>query len=156
MTDYIVVGRSVPIEASVAEIQSWINDFHRWIDWSPWEGLDPDLQRSYSGPNQGVGARYEWSGNRKAGAGHMTLEAISDLEIDIALTFTKPFKSKSKAHFVFETNGDQTDVLWQILTPRTLLLKVMSIFVKLDKTVGPDLEVGLARLKVVSESGARS
>lgn len=35
-------------------------------------------------------------------------------------------------------------VTWQVLTPKTLLLKVMSVFMSLEKTVGPDLEKGLA------------
>jgi hypothetical protein len=154
MTDYIVVERNLRIMAPVTEIQGWVTDFHKWVDWSPWEGIDPDLQRSYEGPTEGVGARYEWSGNRKAGAGHMRIEAIREDEIDIDLTFTKPFKSDSKTQFRFSADGDQTDVSWSVLTPRTLLLRVMSVFMKLDKTVGPDLESGLARLKAVSEAKA--
>ncbi len=154
MTDYIVVARSVQINASGAEIQGWIIDFHKWVDWSPWERIDPDLARSYGGATEGVGARYEWSGNRKAGAGHMTIDSVTADEIDIALTFTKPFKSDSRAHFSFREGGDQTTVTWKILTPRTFLLRIMSVFMKLDKTVGPDLESGLAQLKTVSESAA--
>jgi len=42
-------------EQDLAEIV----DFHRWTAWSPWEDLDPDLQRSYSGPDAGTGSVYE-------------------------------------------------------------------------------------------------
>lgn len=106
----------------------------------PLEGVDPDLQRSYSGPAEGVGASYNWSGNRKAGAGNMTIEAVSETAVDIALTFTKPFKSKSRTNFGLAPNADGTTVTWQVLTPKTFLLKVMSVFMNLEKTVGPDLE----------------
>jgi hypothetical protein len=46
-----------------------IVDFRRWQAWSPWEELDPNLWRDYSGAESGVGAIYEWAGNRKAGSG---------------------------------------------------------------------------------------
>ncbi|HQZ85522.1 MAG TPA: SRPBCC family protein [Actinomycetota bacterium] len=152
MTDYIVVERRVQIDASTARIQSWIIDFHKWIGWSPWERIDPDLTRAYSGSDAGVGARYEWAGNRKAGAGHMAIESVSTDEVDIALTFTKPFKSDSRAQFSFQPGADQTTVTWKILTPKTFVLRIMSVFMKLDKSVGADLEAGLAQLKAVSES----
>lgn len=153
MTNYIVVERKLTINASTEQLQSWVIDFHKWVDWSPWEDIDPELKRTYSGPDAGVGASYDWSGNRKAGAGNMTIRSISGTAIDIDLTFTKPFKSQSKTHFDFQPNGTGTTVLWQVLTPKTSMLKIMSIFMKLDKTVGPDLEKGLAKLKSVTESG---
>ena len=46
---------------------------HQWTRWSPWEDVDPDLHRAYSGAEEGVGAVYAWSGNRKAGAGRMEI-----------------------------------------------------------------------------------
>ena len=59
-----------------------INDFHEWTAWSPWEGLDPDLQRTYSGPDAGVGAHYAWQGNRKAGEGTMEITGSAPDRID--------------------------------------------------------------------------
>ena len=41
--------------------------------WSPWEDIDPALRAPTAGPTKGVGARYAWSGNRKAGAGSMEI-----------------------------------------------------------------------------------
>lgn len=151
MTDYIVVERSTTIEAPAERISPFIIDFHEWVDWSPWEGIDPNLERTYNGPDVGVGASYSWSGNRAAGAGTMQIESIDDSSIELALTFTKPFKSNSRTRFDLTPDGTGTAVTWQVLTPKTLLLRVMSLFMKLDKTVGPDLEKGLAQLKVVAE-----
>lgn len=154
MADPIVVMRSIAINAPVARITEFIIDFHNWVDWSPWEGLDPDLQRTYSGPDSGVGASYAWSGNRKAGAGNMTIEAVQPTAIDVALNFTKPFKSRSQTRFDLEPTAEGTTVTWQVRTPSSLMLKVMSIFMSLEKTIGPDLEKGLAQLKTVAERPA--
>ena len=68
-------GRAVhPVDAPAAQVYEAVVDFHRWTAWSPWEDLDPAMSRAYSGPDAGPGAVYEWSGNRKAGAGRMEID----------------------------------------------------------------------------------
>ena len=80
-----------------------IADFRNWTSWSPWEGLDPDLERSYSGAESGAGAVYGWSGNRKAGQGHMEIiEADQPTRVEIDLTFEKPWKSRNDTVFVID------------------------------------------------------
>src|SRR3954453_6095355 len=68
MADFEVT-RQTTIAASPERLHELIDDFHRWREWSPWEDMDPDLAREYSGAGSGVGARYAWQGNRKAGKG---------------------------------------------------------------------------------------
>lgn len=70
--DTFRVERSATINASPAEVFAYVNDFRRWTAWSPWEGLDPNLQRTYSDNSSGKGASYSWSGNNKAGQGSMS------------------------------------------------------------------------------------
>ena len=60
------VSRNALIPAAPAVIFPLINDFHEWTAWSPWESLDTNMRRSYSGSTSGPGARYEWQGNRRA------------------------------------------------------------------------------------------
>ena len=71
MADTYTVVRSRTIPAPVEQVYPLIADFHQWTRWSPWEDVDPDLHRDYSGPDSGQGAVYAWSGNRKAGSGRM-------------------------------------------------------------------------------------
>ena len=80
------VKRDATIPASRAAVYALLVDFHRWREWSPWEDIDPDLSRTYSGPDAGVGAVYEWVGNRKAGAGRMEItDAVESSKVQIAL-----------------------------------------------------------------------
>ena len=58
------VQRSTTVHAPAARVEGEIVDFHRWTAWSPWEGLDPQMARSYTGPAQGAGSVNEWTGNR--------------------------------------------------------------------------------------------
>jgi len=71
--DTYTVERSTTIDAPPERIYQHVANFHSWRDWSPWEGVDPDLRRTYSGPDIGSGATYAWAGNRKAGEGRMEI-----------------------------------------------------------------------------------
>jgi hypothetical protein len=114
------------------------------------------MERTYSGPERGVGAVYSWSGNRKAGEGRMEIaRANQPDEVQIDLRFVKPFKSTSVTTFMFAAQGEGTKVTWTMTGPRTFGVKVMSLFKSMDKMVGPDFEKGLAKLKRISE-GATS
>ena len=45
------VERSITVKAPASRVHDLVNDFHHWTGWSPWEDLDPDLQRTYTGPD---------------------------------------------------------------------------------------------------------
>lgn len=152
MTDTYSVERSATIKAPAASIYEQIVDFHRWTAWSPWEGLDPDLERTYSGPDRGLGATYVWSGNRKAGEGRMEItKAVEPSRVEVALNFVKPFKSSSTTTFDLKPEGDATRVTWTMIGPKTLAARVMGLFKSMDKMIGPDFEKGLGQLKAVAE-----
>src|SRR5262249_35713016 len=70
--DRFQVRRSAAIKAKPEAVYALVEDFHRWGQWSPWEKLDPDMQRTYSGAQSGKGAIYGWEG-KKAGAGRMEI-----------------------------------------------------------------------------------
>lgn len=152
MTEYSVIERAVTVAAPAEVIASYVVDFRRWVDWSPWEGLDPDLQRTYSGPAQGLGATYAWSGNRRAGAGRMEITGVAPDRIDVDLRFLKPFRSSSTVRFELTGAGDQTRVQWQLRSPRTVVSRVMGVVWNMDRAIGADLEKGLAQLKDRVES----
>ena len=54
------VARTITVAAPAAVVFANLNDLHRWRDWSPYEGLDPALRRTYGGSPSGVGATYGW------------------------------------------------------------------------------------------------
>lgn len=147
-----VVERRTTIGAPPAAVYALIEDFHRWTDWSPWEGIDPKLDRAYTGAESGVGAVYEWGGNRKAGAGVMKITAADPpREIVIALTFHRPFKSSSTVRFTLAPTASGTEVVWSMTGRKTLMTRVMGVFMSMDKMVGPDFEKGLAQLAAAAE-----
>ena len=79
------LARSAQIKAPPEAIAAYVSDFHKWTQWSPWEGVPGDeLKRSYSGAQSGVGAVYDWQG-KKTGVGRMELIEASFSEIPVPI-----------------------------------------------------------------------
>ena len=150
--DSFRVERSITIKAPPEKIFGLINDFHNFGTWSPWEHLDPNLERSITGPATGKGAVYEWSGNSKAGAGRMAiLESTPSTRVLMSLDFLKPIKSSSQAEYTLVPQGDSTKVTWAMYGPSPFISKIMQVFVTMDKMIGGDFEKGLAAMKTAAE-----
>jgi uncharacterized protein YndB with AHSA1/START domain len=151
MTSTYTVERSRVIETSVDRVYPLVADFRQWPRWSPWEGLDPDMQRSYSGTEAGVGSVYAWSGNRKAGAGRMEILRVEpDRMVEVDLRFEKPFKSRNTTTFLLEPVGESTRVTWRMTGPRPWFMRVVPRFLDMDKLVGKDFDKGLDRMALVA------
>ena len=150
--DSFTVSRSTTIKAPPEKIIPLVNDFHNWTSWSPWEQLDPKMQRGYSGPNSGVGAVYTWNGNDDVGQGRMEItEQTLSTKVGIKLDFVEPFASSNVTEFVLVPQGDTTTVNWNMSGPMQLVTKIMSVFMSMDKMIGKDFEKGLAQMKAVAE-----
>ena len=148
------VSRSTTVIADPSRVHGLINSFHQWTAWSPWEDLDPELQRDYTGPDRGVGAHYAWSGNRKAGQGSMEITSSTPDEIGLRLAFLRPFKSTNAVTFSLVPAVDGTEVTWLMTGEQRGLMGLVGRVVPMDKLIGKDFEKGLTRLKAVAEAPA--
>lgn len=149
------VERSAMVNAEPARVYEEIVNFHNWTKWSPWEDVDPQLKRTYSGAESGVGAVYGWTGNRKAGQGRMEItDATRPSTVQIDLVFEKPWKARNDTVFTIQPEGSGSRVTWSMSGKKTLMTKVMGIVKSMDDFLGPDFEKGLARLKTTAEASA--
>ncbi len=147
------VERSTVINVPPEKVYKHVADFHNWQAWSPWEGLDPELKRTYAGADEGLGAVYSWEGNKKVGAGRMELtKADPKTGLSLNLDFFRPFKANNITDITFAREGNGTRVNWAMHGPHPFVMRLMTVFVSMDKMVGGDFERGLAKLKSVSES----
>ena len=146
------VQRSIVVKAAPERILPLIVDFRRWSEWSPYEKLDPAMKRVHAGAPSGVGAIYEWEGNSKAGAGRMEIKEVqAPSKVTIQLDFLKPVEGRNVAEFALEPRAGGTEVIWSMRGPSPYLMKLMGIFVNLDRMIGGDFENGLSNLKAVAE-----
>jgi hypothetical protein len=153
------IERSVRIQAPAKAIFPFINNFHSWAAWSPYEVMDPAMARTFSGEARGVGAVYEWAGNKKVGTGRMEiLQAQEPSRLLIKLDFFSPFEGHNTAEFTLRPDGAETVVSWAMFGPEMcgnpLLKFFMGLFFNMDKIVGGQFEDGLAKLKAAAEAAA--
>ena len=154
--DTFRVERSAIIAAPAEVPFGYVNDFHQWSLWSPWEKLDPSMMRTFSGAPSGVAAVYTWSGNSKAGEGSMTItESVQSQRIALDLNFLRPFKSSNVTVFNFAPVAGGTQLTWAMSGRNTTLTKLMSLVTSMDKLVGKDFEQGLTNLTALAETEAK-
>jgi hypothetical protein len=154
--DNIHVERSLVMAASPADVHAQVNDFNKFVEWSPWDAKDPNATRTVSDPAGGVGASYSWSGNEDVGAGSMTMTRVEPNFIGQKLEFTAPMESSADIGLAMVPEGDGTKVTWTMDMPSNFMLKVMNTvgMADIDAAVGPDFEQGLKNLKVKAEADA--
>lgn len=150
--DTFVVQRSTEIKSTPAAIYPFIADFHHWANWSPYEHLDPKMEKSYDGKESGLGAKYNWEGNEKVGAGKMEIiEAAPPSKVAIRLDFSKPFEGHDVAEFTLVPKGEETSVTWSMRGPSSFMMKFAGMFMNMDEMLGKDFESGLENLKNLAE-----
>lgn len=150
--DTFRVERAASIKAPPEKIFAFINDFHRWGAWSPWEKKDPALKRTYGAATSGKGAVYAWEGNKDVGEGRMEIaESSPPSKVTIKLDFMKPFEAHNIVEFTLEPKGDATNVTWAMQGDTPYFAKIIHVFINMDSMVGKDFETGLANLKGAAE-----
>ena len=152
MSSTYTVERTRTIDAPADRVYQLVASFEQWTRWSPWEDVDPAMERRYSGSESGVGAVYSWAGNRKAGSGRMEITRADDPRlVEIALEFEKPFRSSNLTVFTIDPlDEERATVTWRMTGPRPLMLKLLSPFMSMEKIVGKDFDKGLDRLAEVA------
>lgn len=110
------------------------------------------MKKTYSGSASGKGAMYAWEGNKDVGRGEITItDTTEPKEIVMALHMIEPFEGRNHVVLSFDAKRDATTVTWALEDQHTYLLKIISTFLNLDRMIGKDFEVGLAKLKAAAE-----
>lgn len=148
------VKRSTSIAAPPAKVFPLVNNLRMWGLWSPWEKMDPEMQKTFEGPGEGIGSSYAWNGNNKVGEGRNTiLDVKQDKLVHIRLDFLRPFKATNDVKFTFQPEGNGTNVTWSMTGKKGFVFKAFGLFMNMDKMVGADFEKGLAAMKTEAERG---
>ncbi len=150
--DTFRVQRSIDINAPADKIFPLINDYRNWGSWSPYEHVDPDMQRTFSGPPSGKGSIYEWRGNKSIGHGRMEiLDTAPPSKVVIKLDFFSPFEAHNMAEFTMQPRGSATNVTWAMHGPVPFMAKIIHMFMNMDRMVGGQFQQGLVSMKAVAE-----
>ena len=110
------------------------------------------MTRTFSGATSGVGATSDWSGSRNTGKGIMTItESDPPKSVTIAADWQRPFAVRNINEFRLEPDRSGTRVTWSMTGPNLFIVKLVSIFTNMDRTMGRHFERGLESLKADAE-----
>lgn len=150
--DAFRVERKIVIKASPEKIFPWLEDPKKTTEWSPWEKMDPNVKKTFSGAAKGKGAVYEWDGNKDIGAGRLEItESVPPTTVVMDLHFLRPMDDRSVARYETKAVDGGTEVTWSISGKNTFVAKIMCVFMNMDKMIGGEFEKGLADLKTLAE-----
>ena len=155
--DTFRVERSTTIQAPPETIFAILNDFQMSQSWSPYEKKDPAMRRSFSGPASGLGAVYEFEGNKEVGTGRLEItDSTSPSKVAMTLDMVKPFEVHNVIEYTLVPVGASTNVTWALNGRCPFPAKIMGVFFDMDRMIGTDFEAGLADLKSLAENERRT
>ena len=151
------VERKLEVAAPADLVFGVLNDLHQFagvlvLFGSPWEKLDPNMQKTFEGPAAGVGQSYAWNGNKEVGKGKMTIEeSVPGQKVAMKLEFVEPMTSTATCALTLAGTPTGSFVTWSMDGNHNLVGKAFGMFMNMDNMLGADIEKGLARLKTVAE-----
>lgn len=145
------IEKYIVIKSPSESIAPLIVNLKKWPEWSAWNTKkDPTLKYSYSGPEQGIGARQEWKGeNLDAGAVEIT-GINKALAVNHQLQLEEDFVSRGV--LLLEPQGKNTKVIWKIEGNVGNNIPQRYFLIFMEKLISSDMEEGLSKLKNICES----
>lgn len=148
---HVIIEREIVIDATPGDIFPHANSLQAFTEWSPWQGRDPDMVQTFSGPDAGVGAIMEWTSEDPAvGDGRQEIIAsVADEEVRMALDFGD--MGTAESWITLAADGDSTRVVWGLDADMGNAPVGRWMGLMMDGWVGPDYETGLSNLKAQVE-----
>jgi hypothetical protein len=144
------IERSTVIARPAAAVFPYINSLHKANEWSPWADYDPNVKMSYSGAEEGQGAKMSWSGNDKVGTGSQEItQSVLNRKVASDLKFGA--QAPAKAALTLTTTDAGTKVVWSLDIDLGNNPIARYVGTTLEAKVGADYERGLAKLKALVE-----
>ena len=150
------VERKLEVAAPAELVFGVLNDLHQFagalvLFGSPFEKLDPNMQKAFEGPAAGIGQSYSWSG-KKVGKGKMTIEeSVPGQKVGMKLEFVEPMESTATCALTLAGTPTGSVVTWSMDGNHNFIGKAAGLFMDMDNMLGADIEKGLAQLKTVVE-----
>ena len=145
--------RSGLINAPAEKIFPYLSNFKMGSQWSPYEKIDPNMKKTFTGNDGEVGSVMEFEGNSDAGSGKLEMLSIAPNQlVDIKLTMTKPIFAENLIQYKLTPEGQGTRFTWSMSGDGGFMTKLMTVFIDCEKMVGDQFNAGIANLKTIVEA----
>jgi hypothetical protein len=151
--DTFRVARSLQIKAPPEKIFPLISNLKQYNTWNPYAKKDANIKLTYSGPPEGVGAKFLFDGNKDAGKG--SIEVVGSTvpsQVDMRLIMAEPFPIDNQVRYAISIKGADSEVTWSMEGSVPFVAKIAHLVMNMDKMIGADFEAGLASLKMLAEA----
>jgi effector-binding domain-containing protein len=147
-SSHVKVERSTEVNAPADMVRTKMTDLKFFQEkWSPWTEKDPGMKVTYSGETGKEGSSMAWeSDHKEVGKGSMTYKYTHGDTIMESLYFDGQGEAQIY-HIVTSTGASTSKVSWVMENDIPFAFRPMTLFMNMDKMVGPDFEKGLAKLK---------
>ena len=147
----VTVERQAAIAAPANKIFPHINNLEATGAWSPWLGIDPDIQTSFGEIAEGVGAKMSWASEHpQVGNGSMeVIESVPNQSVKNALDFGD--MGTAIADYKLIEEDGVTTVTWGLTADMGAGPIGRWMGLMMDDWVGADYERGLSNLKALAE-----
>jgi hypothetical protein len=147
------IERSIAIDAPAAKVFPLIDNVRIMNGWNPFAKSDPLSKITYSGPEDGKGAAYDWESMGKTGIGRLEItNSVPASSVDMRLVMQKPMPCDNRIRFSLVPTGTVTKVTWAMSGPWPYIHRVIGTVINTDKMVGREFERGLRDLKAIAET----
>lgn len=145
--------RSGVINAPAEKIFPYISNLKMGDLWSPYEKIDLNMKKTFTGNDGTVGSTMEFAGNNEVGSGKLEILKIvpNDL-VEIKLTMTKPFNAENLIQYKLVPEGTGTKFIWSMSGDGGFMGKLINLFIDCEKMVTAQFSQGIENLKKVVES----
>ncbi len=146
-----IYEKTIVINAPIDSV--WVNTSSLFAmdKWSPWNDHDPNMKKEYSGVDGTLGATQSWDG-KIVGIGSQTITNIQKPTLfETNLDFKTPRESHGKGYVKLVADGNTTKATWGMSGSMPYPVNIMILFMNMEKNMGKDWNLGLSRLKKLSE-----
>lgn len=147
------VERTLMINAPASAAFEQVNSFRNWKTWSYWDNIDKvTMKDSFAGPESGTGCMHYWeSPNDSVGKGYLKItQSIPNRFVETELNFDGMGSSLGGWKFKDTAGGTLVTTYMDMHAP--FFMRPMTLFMNMDKMLGPDFEKSLAGLKKAAET----
>lgn len=149
------IERSLATTAAPEVVYATVEDLRLFSRWSPWDGRDSNLQRTFAGPPRGPGARLSWQGTPEVGSGTMSItKASPPTALRYLMVLERPWRATIENDFGFVRADTGATITWAVSGKLGFWAKLFTLFDNPEGRVAKDLETGLAKLKALVESAS--
>ena len=146
------VNRSIVINKPLKDVYNYLKLIKNQDNWSTWAEKDPNMKKTFTGNDGEVGFISAWVGNKDVGEGEQEITGFVENEaVYSQLRFFKPWKSTSDAYLKVSKESGGTKVVWGFSGNNKFPVRIIMLFMNMDKVVGKDFEYGLNKLKGLLE-----